>query len=151
MLANLFKDFFGSQECGFNINTNWKENAAADNYLSNFNSSDLDGEIVYEGGGNLCVIYKNEEIYKKVNKALSKRVLSESFGISVIASCTQVTGNFVKDREKLYKENAFQKNLGAYYTPCNVLPFTQTPRQGRRCPQACRVFLYLFYRGNCKA
>ncbi|MDE6785407.1 MAG: hypothetical protein K2J26_08585, partial [Ruminococcus sp.] len=113
---------------GFKINADWRGSQAPENYLEYFNSSGLDGEIVYEGGGNLCIIYKDYETYVKVNRVLSKKILEKAFGISIIASYTQVTDDFVNDRKKLYIENATQKNLGSYHTPCNVLPFTQVDR-----------------------
>jgi hypothetical protein len=64
-----------------------------------------------------------------MNRLLSRKALETSFTISIIAACTEVTGNFYEDRRRLYSENARQKNLGTYYTPCNVLPFTQVDRR----------------------
>ena len=127
LLANLFTSFFEDNKNGFRINADWKQDAP-ENYLQYFNDSELDAEIVYEGGGNLCVIYKDKETYLKINRALSKKVLDDTFGVSIIASAAPVTGNFVQDRKNLYLNNAVQKNLGAYHTPCNVLPFTQVDR-----------------------
>lgn len=127
LLADLFKDFFEDKKNGFHINADWKQ-TAPENYLQYFNDSGLDAEIVYEGGGNLCVIYKDKETYLKINRALSRKVLDNTFGVSIIASAAPVTDNFVQDRKNLYLNNAVQKNLGAYHTPCNVLPFTQVDR-----------------------
>ena len=127
LLADLFTSFFEDKKNDFRINADWKQ-TAPENYLQYFNDSKLDAEIVYEGGGNLCVIYKDEEIYLKINRALSSKILERTFGVSIIASAAPVTGNFVDDRDKLYRENTLRKNLGAYHTPCNVLPFTQVDR-----------------------
>jgi len=127
LLADLFTSFFEDNKNGFRINADWKQDAP-ENYLQYFNDSELDAEIVYEGGGNLCVIYKDKETYLKVNRALSRQILDRTFGVSIIASFAPVTNNFVEDRKKLYLNNAVQKNLGAYHTPCNVLPFTQVDR-----------------------
>ena len=127
LLADLFTSFFEDKKNGFRINADWKQ-TAPENYLQYFNDSKLDAEIVYEGGGNLCVIYKDKETYLNINRALSSKILKRTFGVSIIASATPVTGNFVQDRKNLYLNNAVQKNLGAYHTPCNVLPFTQVDR-----------------------
>lgn len=128
ILTDLFKDFFTDTNKNFKFNTNWEKTEAPENYLAEFEKSGNDGEIVYEGGGNLCMIYKDKETYIAVNRELSKKVIRETFGVSIIASFTEVTDNFVEDRKKLYIENALQKNLGSYHTPCNVLPFTQVDR-----------------------
>ncbi len=127
ILTGLFKKFFNNNN-EFKFSTDWENKNASDYYLDDFNKTDLDGEIIYEGGGNLCIIYKDEETYYKVNRKLSKYVLDETFGVSIIASRTKVTGNFICDRKLLYMENAQQKNLGSYHTPCNVLPFTKVDR-----------------------
>ncbi|MBR1555515.1 MAG: hypothetical protein IJ644_09010 [Oscillospiraceae bacterium] len=127
LLADLFMSFFEDKKNGFRINAYWKQ-TAPENYLEYFNSSGLDAEIVYEGGGNLCVIYKDKETYIRINQALSRTILERTFGVSIIASAALVTDNFVQDRKNLYLNNAVQKNLGAYHTPCNVLPFTQVDR-----------------------
>lgn len=128
LLTDLFKEFFVNNK-DFKFETEWKENSnAPENYLDYFEKSGLDGEIVYEGGGNLCIIYRNYETYIKVNQQLSKKVLEKTFGVSIIAAYTEVSGNFVEDRKKLYDENALRKNIGSYHTPCNTLPFTQVDR-----------------------
>lgn len=128
ILSDLFGDFFCDKNSGFKVNADWRNTQAPENYLEYFNTSGLDGEVVYEGGGNLCIIYKDHETYLKVNRVLSKRILETTFGVNIIASCTHITGDFVQDRKRLYIENAVQKNIGSYYTPCNVLPFTLVDR-----------------------
>lgn len=127
ILSSLFKDFFNEHNKNFKINGNWNT-TAPDNYIEYFNSSGLDAEVIYEGGGNLCVILRDRDTYVKVNKALSRQVLEKTYAVSIIASAAEVTGDFVSDRKKLYAENAMQKNLGSYHVPCNVLPFTQIDR-----------------------
>lgn len=127
LLSSLFKDFFNEENKQFRIKGNWHKKAEGD-FIENFNSSGLDAEVIYEGGGNLCVFFKDKETYINVNKALSRQVLEKTYAVSIIASATEVSGDFVSDRAKLYAENAMQKNLGSYHIPCNVLPFTQIDR-----------------------
>lgn len=127
LLSSLFKDFFNEENKQFRIKGNWHEKAEGD-FIGNFNSSGLDAEVIYEGGGNLCVIFKDKETYIKVNKALSRQVLEKTYAVSIIASAVEVSGDFIDDRARLYAENAMQKNLGSYHIPCNVLPFTQVDR-----------------------
>ncbi|MGN0643066.1 MAG: hypothetical protein ACI4JJ_07950 [Huintestinicola sp.] len=126
LLAGIFKDFFEDENNGFKISTDWKNSKAPQDYINYFNSSGLDAEIIYEGGGNLCVFFKDRETYIAVNKKLSRQVIDKTFNVSIIASGVAVTGDFEADRKKLYAENAARKNLGNYFSPCNVLPFTLT-------------------------
>jgi len=127
LLTDLFKEFFDKTE-EFDICTEWKKQTAPENFLEYFNQSGKDAEIIYEGGGNLCMIYKDEETYIRVNRALSKHVIKKTFSVSIIASAVPVTGDFLEDRKNLYQQNAIRKNTGAYFVPCNVLPFTQVDR-----------------------
>lgn len=127
ILRSLFTDFF-ENTTDFKIKTDWQNGDVPENYLEYFNAGDNDAEIIYEGGGNLCVIFKDEETYKNVNRKFSREALEKAFNVSIISSSAPVTGDFIADRKRLYAENTLRKNTGAFYTPCNVLPFTQVDR-----------------------
>ena len=74
ILRSLFTDFFENTK-DFKIKSDWQNGDVPENYLDYFNKSGNDAEIIYEGGGNLCVIYKNEDTYKAVNRKFSREVL----------------------------------------------------------------------------
>lgn len=131
LLAELFGGFFRSIDKNkFNIKTDWRSeiNVSGD-FVKNFIESNLDGELLYEGGGNLFVIYKSREIYLEINKALSRYTIDKTYSVSIVASCVDVSGNFNEDRRLVYAENNLRKNQGIFPAPNNVLPFTQTDRQ----------------------
>lgn len=93
--------------------------------LKTFEASDCSAEVVYIGGGNLMVIYKDEEIYRKANKIFSHMLLDETWSVTAVVSCVEVTGDFIADRNELYRQNATNKSIGVSTAPCSVLPFTQ--------------------------
>ena len=74
LLADIFSDFFNSDNIELRINADWKNSAVPENYLEYFSESDLDAEVIYEGGGNVCVIYRDKETFttfqvlKKIKK-----------------------------------------------------------------------------------
>lgn len=126
LLAHVYGMFI--DECekhGIIIDNNWKSESFS---KKKFEESDKDGVVIYEGGGNLYVLYKSREIYLNANRIFSKMLLDETYTINVIASCVEASDDFNKDREMLYKENRKQKNLGSFSVPCNALPFTQLDR-----------------------
>lgn len=131
LLAELFGGFFlNTDNYKFNIKTNWRGNInVSGDFVKDFEESNLDGELLYEGGGNLFVIYRNREIYLEINKALSRYAIDKTYSVSIVASCVNVTGDFNEDRKRLYAENTLRKNQGMFLVPNNVLPFTQTDRQ----------------------
>ena len=93
--------------------------------LADFESSDNDAAVVYDGGGNMMTIYKNKDIMVKVNKLFSDLLHKKLFTVSAVFSCTPVTGDFIADRTALYAENAVNKNTKIVSQPYAVLPFTQ--------------------------
>lgn len=123
LLANVYNLFIEKcMENNIKIDSNWKEKKFS---MHEFENSSFDGIVVYEGGGNLYVIFKYKEIYLEANKIFSKMLLKDTYSISVIASCVETTDNFNADKKKLYEMNRYQKNLGINSIPCNSLPFTQ--------------------------
>ena len=96
----------------------------------------INGEVLYDGGGNLMVLWESFDKYKEANEILSVYLLKNAPGVSLIASCVDYTGVFddVKhpdgnieegDRTRLYKENTRRKNRFPAYDLPAVLPFTQ--------------------------
>ena len=126
LLAHVYEMFYDKcRENGIALETDWRTKKFV---KKGFESSADDGIVIYEGGGNLYMMFKTRDIYLKANKLFSKMLLDESYTISVIASCVDSTDNFNNDRKALYIENTRQKNMGTYTVPCNALPFTQLDR-----------------------
>lgn len=96
--------------------------------LADFESSSYDGEVLYDGGGNLLIIYKSEDIYKKANRIFSRMLIDETYTVSAVSAAVPVSKDFQKDRKLLYGKNAENKNIGTYSILCNALPFTQLDR-----------------------
>ena len=61
LLANVYNLFIEKcMENNIKIDSNWKEKKFS---MHEFENSSFDGIVVYEGGGNLYVIFKYKEIY----------------------------------------------------------------------------------------
>lgn len=89
-----------------------------------FEKSEFDGEVIYIGGGNLNIIYKDKGTYIRANRIFSKMLLDKTYSVSIIAACTETTDNFNADRAKLYEKKFIEKNQGTFSLPCSVLPIT---------------------------
>ncbi len=107
-----------------------------------FELTGCDGQVLYDGGGNLMVLYKDKETYVKANKVISVKLLKEYPGLHMIASCVDVDGknffskdiivdkddpskNTYSDVTKLYRENGRQKGLHPASDMTGVIPMTQ--------------------------
>ena len=116
LLADVYKMFFRkADEKGIKINSDWKSEKEFS--VDSFTESGCDGEVIYEGGGNLFVIFRSRETYIRANRIFSKMLLDETYSISLVASCVEVSGNFLDDRKSLYEENARIKATGAPRCP----------------------------------
>lgn len=93
--------------------------------LEAFEHSNVPGEVLYDGGGNLMVLYRSEEDYRAANRLLSVYLLKNAPGLTMIATCVPFSGNFSEDKKKLYTKNALRKNLYPSYELSAVTPMTQ--------------------------
>ena len=122
ILARLYTDFITAAN---DNGVTFSSDVTTPFVLSAFELGSDDAQVVYEGGGNLYVIYKDRDVYVRANKIFSRLVIEKSYNLGLVVSGVAVTGDFQKDREALYKENMRKKNMGFVSAPCNTLPFTQ--------------------------
>jgi len=85
------------------------------------------GQVLYKGGGNLMMLYRNKETYLKANRIISRMVIEKSHTLQLIAACVDVDESlsFNELRSKLYEKLAKNKRSLVSFSPCNVTPFTQ--------------------------
>ena len=101
------------------------------------------GEVVYDGGGNFIVLYKDIETYRGINRIFTRRVLEHTYSLTVLCSCIEGVhfNNYTTlfpddyddekrkeelgDREKLYAANRRREARINPQMPAQVLPFTQ--------------------------
>lgn len=128
LLSNVYNILIN--ESGLKINNTWRDDAKQKKTFRNesFVEDGFDGTVIYEGGGNLYMLFKDKETYIRANRAFSRILLEESYSISIITAFVETTDNFNSDREKLYLQKEKSKKLGMHSVICNVLPFTQTDR-----------------------
>ena len=99
------------------------------------NGNQYIGEIVYDGGGNFLMLYKNEEAMKKTTEIFTKKILKEIGTLKVVAT---YIGNIREDNyhsddsknpgdyERLYQRHRFRESTALYTQPYGSLPIVQT-------------------------
>lgn len=99
------------------------------------NGNQYIGEIVYDGGGNFLMLYKNEEAMKKTTEIFTKKILKEIGTLRVVAT---YIGNIREDNyhsddsknpgdyERLYQRHRFRESTALYTQPYGSLPIVQT-------------------------
>ena len=113
-------DYNKEKDADFNVEK-FKERMEGETYI---------GEVVYNGGGNFFVLFKNEETCKAVNKIFTKNVIEKTYSLKVL--CTYIEGvnfeDYKGDRKELYAEHRKREAMVTNEIPAQVLPFTQVDR-----------------------
>ena len=121
LLASMFERFL--EKCDMTIDMEWEDvewHGLLDNYV---------GAVVYEGGGNLCMLFKDKTTYLDFNRGLSLYVLNEATGLGLISACAPYTGDFKEDMKALHEKHDLAKRLGSNTDACTVLPYTKVDRK----------------------
>ena len=104
--------------------------------MEGFSSNDkIIGQVVYDGGGNLMVLYRSKTYYVEANKIMSAYLLENIPGLQMICSCTELTCDeagepiFSKTTAQLYLAHDRRKKLFPFAVPWEVTPMTQIDPQ----------------------
>ncbi|MEF9863936.1 MAG: hypothetical protein RR777_03250 [Christensenellaceae bacterium] len=86
------------------------------------------GEIIYEGGGNLFVVYKSEDDFVRYNKKFCRNLLINTNGLTPLFACVPVSENYQNDRKALQEKCDILKKQQAPLCTVNTLPFVLMDR-----------------------
>ena len=89
------------------------------------NKFTADGQVLYDGGGSLMILFQSTDKYLGFNRIVSKYLLENVPTLRLIACCVSFTGDFKLDRCELYRKNRINKNLHPSYDLTAVTPMTQ--------------------------
>lgn len=111
------------------IKEEFKENERVINWKKSeckfLNNNSIKCEVVYIGGGNALILYRNEELWKKINYKFSLKLLERAPGLSFVTEKVTITNNFSNDRKKLFIQLNDKKNKLTYSEPMRALPITK--------------------------
>lgn len=99
---------------------------SVNNFLTHIND-DYVGEVIYEGGGNCYVLYKDIASYYEINKIFYRRLLEKTYSLNIITSYIKGVdfNDFKKDWDKLEAEHRVRKERNSNIYPVNALPIVQ--------------------------
>ena len=118
-----------------NNNNDEVESFSFDEFEKRMEGDQYIGEVVYDGGGNFLILYKDKETCIEVSYRFGRRLLVEAPGLNVL--CTYVENinldNYnngldsgVKgDTQKLYDKHRVNENQESTVTPYGTLPIIQ--------------------------
>ena len=123
-----------------------------------FMKGDIDAEILYYGGGNLLVLYKEEEFAERVSIAMCRELIKRTYSLRMAYAGVDITGNFSEDSRRL-RERMNKKKLDmppaipvpgfpvTVNDPVTGMPFSEVSNN-RMCTYESKVKLASYARMN---
>lgn len=89
------------------------------------------GEVVYEGGGNFLLLYKDEETFKEVTYQFTKEILDKVGTLRVLGTCISDIDfdNYKGDQKRLYETHRKNEGIESNISPWGTLPIVQVDRR----------------------
>lgn len=89
----------------------------------------LDGKIIYIGGGNLYMLWKDETMACGASSILCKMLREKAYSLSAVCGMTEYSGNYSDDMVKLDKNFERFKVSVPPFLPTAMLPFSEIDRR----------------------
>lgn len=85
-------------------------------------------EVVYDGGGNFFVIFKNHDLYVKTNQIFYKKLMEETGSLRVLTSYVENIhfNDYKSDEKRLREVHRRAEQRECLLPPVNTLPIVQT-------------------------
>lgn len=117
----------GDQKAIYLYDKKKEEAFSAEAFERRMEEGDLIGEVVYDGGGNFLVLYKDKETCIQVNKVFTKNLMQATYTLKVL--CTILEGPdlnaYRKDNARLYGQHRKNEARESVIYPVNSLPVVQ--------------------------
>ena len=86
------------------------------------------GEVVYDGGGNFFVLFKDMDSYKATNKIFYRSLLKEIGSLRVLTSYLEIENldDYKRDEKELRERHRQNEQRECAIHPVNTLPIVQT-------------------------
>lgn len=119
---------------GYDPNKEELDKFSYEEFEENMKSEKYIGEIVYDGGGNFILLFKNKEVAVGVTEIFTKKVLKNTGSLRVLCTyieninpdCYQNIGDKSGDYDRLYEKHRLTEGSVLVSIPYGTLPIVQT-------------------------
>ena len=99
--------------------TDW-ENDDSEAFL---NDESIQMQVLFIGGGNAYVLYRNKDICTKLNRGLSKYILEHTYSLNLAVAVIDKTDNYNDDYKKINEKMLDIKSKMPQTKPMGAFPF----------------------------
>ena len=85
-------------------------------------AGDKDIQVLYIGGGNAFVTYRDKALCEAINRLMSKYVISSTYSLQLAIAVTEITGDYIADNSKINKEMSRVKADMTESSPIGAFP-----------------------------
>ena len=85
-------------------------------------------EVLYYGGGNLVVLFRNENLCKNVSMQMAKSIIKNAYGLSLAYAYIEKTDDYQTDWKNLKDKLATVKATTPLNKPTGIIPIVQYDR-----------------------
>lgn len=85
-------------------------------------TNDSNIQVLYIGGGNAFVTYRDKDLCRAINRLMSKYVIEKTYSLQLAIAMTDITGDYSADNERIKKEMNRIKADMAESSPVGALP-----------------------------
>jgi len=140
LIRDVFKDYLFPaakkyKAKGIYSYVNTEDNSGSEFSVEEFekriNSNEYIGEVVYEGGGNIIVLFKDEDTFKEITYRFTKKVMEEVGTLRVLGTAIEIDAfnDYAADRAKLYKKHRIAESEETNISPWSCIPIAQVDRK----------------------
>lgn len=85
------------------------------------------GEVIYDGGGNFFVLYRDMKAYQEVNRIFYRMLMESTYSLRVLTSYVEGVDfdNYKDDQRRLYEVHRTREQKETMMNPVNALPIVQ--------------------------
>lgn len=99
----------------------WKTEQEYENTI--LGNPEIKMQVLFIGGGNAYVLFKNGSICSEVNRYLSKYILEQTYSLPLAVAVVEYTGSYQQDYLKINEEMRNVKARMPYSMPLGAQPF----------------------------
>lgn len=112
----------------FNYKEHNNENFTYENFERHIKEDGYIGEVVYDGGGNFFVLYRDIDTYREVNRRFYRKLLEGTYSLKVLTTYIDAIhfDDYPSDQRRLYTKHRKREQTESLIHPVNTLPIVQT-------------------------
>ena len=125
-VRNRMKDL-GEQEAIYLYDKEETEKFSVEAFEQRMTEGGYIGEVVYDGGGNFLILYRDKETCVQVNRLFTRKLMEHTYTLKVLCTILEDPdfGQYRKDNQRLYEQHQKNERTESVIYPVNSLPVVQ--------------------------